>query len=93
MVPYGAPFVDVNNNSISELLIDTPGVKNVAQTIFVALTDGFPERHSSREGFGGGIVRNLLYADLRIISWCYSQPSYADMQFIKMLLINKNTYS
>lgn len=93
MVPYGAPFVDVNNNGIYESFIDTPGVKNAAQTLFVALTDGFPSQRSSGEGFGGGVQSPLLYADLRITAWCYSQPSYSNMQFIKMVLINENLYS
>ena len=54
MVPYGAPFVDVNLNGTYEPAIDTPGVKGAAQTIFVCLTDGFSNMHSSTEGFGGG---------------------------------------
>jgi len=91
MVPFGAPFIDYNNNSTYEYLIDTPGVRNASQTIFMALTDGFATSHNQYEGFGGGVISPLLYADLRITAWCYADTLYKDMQFIKMDLINKNT--
>ena len=42
MVPFGAPFVDNNNNGIYEQGIDIPGVKNAKQTIFVHLSDADP---------------------------------------------------
>jgi hypothetical protein len=87
MVPYGAPFVDVNNNGTYEPAIDTPGVKNAASTIFICMTDGFAYSHTSGEGFGGGT--SPLYAEVHLTAWAYTQPSYADMQFIKFVVINK----
>ncbi len=89
MVPYGAPFVDVNTNGIYEPQIDTPGVKNASQTIFLTYTDGFPGTHTSGEGYGGGT--EPLYSEVHLTAWCYSQLSYADMQFLKYVVINKGT--
>ncbi|MBI5402884.1 MAG: T9SS type A sorting domain-containing protein [Ignavibacteriae bacterium] len=89
MVPFGAPYNDVNNNGQFDPGIDIPGVKNAEQTIFIALTDGFAESHSVSEGFGGGTPS--LYADLRITAWGYSIiPGLEDVHFIKFLIINKN---
>lgn len=87
MVPYGAPFVDVNNSGIYEPMIDTPGVKNAAQTVFVCMTDGFASSHNDMEGFGGGTLP--LFNEVHLTAWCYSQPSYTDMQFLKFEVINK----
>ena len=87
MVPYGAPFVDVNNNGIYNPQIDTPGVRGASQTIFLCMTDGFPQSHTAGEGFGGGTPP--LYSEVHLTAWCYSQPSYADMQFLKFVIINK----
>ncbi|MBI5402562.1 MAG: T9SS type A sorting domain-containing protein [Ignavibacteriae bacterium] len=87
MVPFGAPYRDVNNNGIYEPAIDTPGVKNAASTIFICMTDGFSSTHTSTEGFGGGTLP--LYAEIHLTAWCYSQPSYNDMQFMKYEIINK----
>jgi hypothetical protein len=87
MVPYGAPFVDVNMSGNYEPMIDTPGVKNASQTVFMCLTDGFPESHNAGEGSGGGTLP--LYAELHLTAWSYSQPSYTDMQFVKFDVINK----
>ena len=87
MVPFGAPFVDVNNNGIYEPMIDTPGVKNASQTIFICMTDGFTSSHNPSEGFGGGTLP--LYNEVHLTAWCYSQPSYTDMQFLKYEIINK----
>ena len=89
MVPYGAPFVDVNYNGIYDPQIDTPGVKGASQTIFLCYTDGFPESHNPGEGFGGGTAP--LYSEVHLTAWCYSQPSYNDMQFLKFDVINKST--
>ena len=90
MVPYGAPFVDVNNNGTYEPAIDTPGVRNAASTIFICMTDGFASSHTSGEGFGGGT--SPLYAEVHLTAWAYTQPSYADMQFIKLIILNKSNY-
>jgi len=91
MVPYGAPYKDMNNNGIYDQDIDTPGVKNAAQTIFMALTDANVAQHTSGEGFGGGVTLPLLHSDLRLTAWCYSQTLFEDMQFVKMVIINKNS--
>lgn len=88
MVPYGAPFVDVNNNGTYEPNIDTPGVKNSAQTIFLCMTDGFPGTHSPSEGFGGGT--QPLYAEVHLTAWCYDNPDLIDVQVIKWDVINKS---
>jgi hypothetical protein len=88
MVPHGAPFVDVNHDGVYEPEIDTPGVQNASQTIFICLTDGFPESHSQSEGFGGGTLP--LYAEVHLTAWCYDSPSLADVQFIKWNIINKS---
>ena len=88
MVPYGAPFVDVNNDNIYEPVIDTPGVRGASQTIFICLTDGFPEEHNLGEGFGGGTLP--LYAEVHLTAWGYDNPGYADIQFLKWDVINKN---
>jgi len=88
MVPYGAPFVDVNNNGLYEPAIDTPGVKNASQTVFVCMTDGFQNTHTASEGFGGGT--SPLFNEVHLTAWCYLQPTYSDMQFLKFEVINKS---
>jgi photosystem II stability/assembly factor-like uncharacterized protein len=90
VVPFGAPYYDVNNNSVYDACIDTPGVRNASQTIFMALTDGFSSKHSGSYGFGGGT--SPLYADLRITAWCYTDSIVKDAQFIKFDVINKSNY-
>ncbi len=87
MVPFGAPYVDVNNNGVFDPNIDTPGVKNAQQTVFICMTDGFPESHNLSEGFSGGTVP--IGAEMRLTAWGYSQAAYTDMQFIKFEVINK----
>lgn len=88
MVPYGAPYVDVNSNGIFELGIDTPGVHSAIQTVFVCLTDGFPISHISNEGFGGGSAP--LYSELHMTAWCYEDSSLIDVQFVKWDIINRS---
>jgi len=88
MVPYGAPFKDANNNGTYEPAIDTPGVKNAAQTIFVCLTDADSTAHTIGEGFGGGTP--VMGAEIHFTSWCYDNPGLEDMQFMKWVVINKN---
>jgi photosystem II stability/assembly factor-like uncharacterized protein len=90
MVPYGAPFIDVNHNGIYEPLIDTPGVKNAAQTVFICLTDINPFTHSAGEGFGGGITSPLMGIELHLTKWSYSYPSFSDVTFSKFEIINKS---
>ncbi|HLT25044.1 MAG TPA: T9SS type A sorting domain-containing protein [Ignavibacteria bacterium] len=88
MVPYGAPYIDVNNNGIYEASIDTPGVSGASQTLFLCMTDGFPENHSPAEGFGGGT--SPLNAEIHMTAWCYNTPGLQDVQFIKWDIINKS---
>jgi hypothetical protein len=89
MVPYGAPYVDVNSNNIYEPAIDTPGVKNASQTIFICLTDGFIQSHAGHEGFGGGT--QPLFAEAHLTAWGYDNiPGLEDVQFLKWDIINKN---
>lgn len=88
MVPYGAPYIDVNNNGIYEPIIDTPGVKNAYQTLFLAMTDGYSYTHSQSEGLPGGT--QPLYADMILTAWSYESDSLADVQFLKYKIINKS---
>ena len=88
MVPFGAPFTDVNHNGIYDTAIDTPGVKGADQTIFICLTDGFPETHTSGEGFGGGTLP--IFSEVHLTAWAYNKPGLEDMQFIKWDIINKS---
>jgi hypothetical protein len=91
MVPFGAPYVDVNNSGNYEYMIDTPGVRGASQTIFICLTDGDSTQHKIGEGFGGGT--KPLFAEIHITAWCYDNPGYGDMQFLNWDIINKHNYS
>jgi hypothetical protein len=88
MVPFGAPYIDANQNNIYEPTIDTPGVKGAVQTVFICLTDGFQQSHTSGEGFGGGT--RPLYAELHLTAWCYNQSGLEDVQFLKWVVVNRN---
>jgi hypothetical protein len=55
------------------------------------MTDGFLNSHDPYEEFGGGTLP--LYAEVHLTAWANTQPSYADMQFIKFEVINKGTQS
>ena len=90
MVPFGAPYKDVNNNGVFDNGVDIPGMPNSAQTIFQVLTDGFSSSHNIYEGFGGGITNPLLKAELHMTAWCYGTSGYEDAQFLKFEIINKN---
>ena len=90
MVPYGAPFIDVNHNGTYEPLIDTPGVKDAEQTLFVCLTDGFLETHLVGEGFGGGTAP--MFNEVHFTAWCYNTSYLSDVQFMKWDVINRNIY-
>jgi photosystem II stability/assembly factor-like uncharacterized protein len=89
IVPYGAPYRDMNNNGQYDPCIDIPGMRNASQTIFMALTDGFASSHNPGEGFGGGTLP--LNADLKITAYTYPDSSLADVQFIKYDLINRGS--
>lgn len=88
MVPYGAPYNDVNNNGTYEPLIDTPGVKNAEQTIFICLTDADASNHSSSEGFSGGTLP--VFSEMHFTMWAYTASSLADVQYVKIEVVNKN---
>ncbi|MGA2667909.1 MAG: T9SS type A sorting domain-containing protein [Ignavibacteria bacterium] len=88
MVPYGAPFVDVNHNGIYEYFADTPGVSGAVQTLFVCLTDGFTNEHKIGEGFGGGTLP--LYAEVHMTAWAYTSGCLNDVQFLKWVVINRS---
>lgn len=91
MVPYGAPYTDVNSNNQYDPCTDIPGVPDAKQTIFVYLTDAFPSSHTSSEGFGGGT--DPLFAEMAFTMWGYQGFAVNDMQFMKWNIINKNTTS
>ena len=89
MVPYGAPYTDINGNSQYDPCIDIPGVKDSKQTVFVYLTDAFPSQHNTSEGFGGGT--DPLFAEMSFTIWGYQGYAVSDMHFMKFNIINKNT--
>jgi hypothetical protein len=89
MVPYGAPFNDINHNGIYDPLVDIPGVPNASQTIFVCLTDGFPSEHNAAEGFGGGT--SPLFAEVHLVAWSFNTTGQQDVDYFKWTVINRNT--
>ncbi|MFA7361064.1 MAG: T9SS type A sorting domain-containing protein [Candidatus Kapaibacterium sp.] len=93
MVPYGAPYVDVNHNGIYEAGIDTPGVRNASQTLFICLTDVNPDSHVPGEGYGGGVTNPTMGIELHFTKWVYSYPSYNDVVFTKFEILNKGNQS
>jgi hypothetical protein len=64
-------------------------MRNASQTVFMALTDGFPLSHNAGEGFGGGTPP--LNADMKITAYCYNDTSLSNVQFIKYDLINRGS--
>lgn len=95
MVPYGAPYVDVNSNGFYEPAIDTPGVRNASQTLFICLTDINPCSHTSAEGFGGGIISPVMSIELHMTKWEYNYQALNDVVFTKFEVVNKgvNTWA
>ncbi len=88
MVPYGAPYKDVNNNGTFELNIDKPGVPDADQTIFVCITDADPNTHTSSEGFSGGTLP--VYAEVHMTLWGYNLPNLNNILFTRYEIINKS---
>ncbi len=88
MVPFGAPYVDINNNHQFDPGVDYPGIKDAGQTIFVCLTDAYPGNHTNSEGFSGGT--QPLYAEVHLTAWAYATPGLEDIQFIQWVVINKS---
>lgn len=90
MIPYGAPYIDVNNNQQYDTGIDSVGIRYASQVIFICMTDGFASSHNVNEGFGGGITSPMLNSQISWTSWCYDRIDLLDMQFIKWGIINKS---
>jgi hypothetical protein len=90
MVPFGAPYSDINNNGLYEYMIDIPGYKGASETIFICLTDADSSRHTPSSGFGGGT--KPLFAEIHLTSWCYDTLGYKNIHFMKMEIINKGLY-
>jgi photosystem II stability/assembly factor-like uncharacterized protein len=89
MVPFGAPYADVNHNNQYKPAIDTPGIKGASQTIFLCMTDGYQSTHTLGEGFGGGTLP--LYAEVHLIAWGFDdKPHLENVQFLKWDVINKS---
>lgn len=89
MVPYGAPYKDVNNNGQYDDGIDIPGKTNAGQTIFECMGDGDVSQRAPGEGFGGGITTPLLGAEVRFTSWAYTTPGLENLQFVNWVIINQ----
>jgi hypothetical protein len=88
MVPYGAPYDDINNNKKYDVGIDRPGVVDASQTIFLCYTDADPSNHTSSEGFSGGT--KPLYAEVHMTAWGYDAAPLSDMQFLRFNVVNKS---
>lgn len=89
MVPYGAPYDDINKNGIYEAGIDKPGIPGASQTIFVCFTDGFRESHTPSEGFGGGT--SPLKAQVAATFWAFDSPELRNMYFARWVITNKSS--
>lgn len=88
MVPFGAPFQDLNFNGLYDPGIDKPGIKDASETLFMCITDGFPSNHTSTEGFGGGT--EPLMAEVQFTAWSYNVSGLEDINFLKWVIINKS---
>jgi hypothetical protein len=89
MVPYGAPFIDVNGNHIYDPGVDQPGIRDAGQVAFISLSDGDLSQHSTGEGFGGGITVPLMHAQVALTIWSYSSPGLENLQFVNWVVVNK----
>lgn len=89
MVPFGAPYVDVNQNGTYGPGTDRPGIKDATQTMFVCLTDAFPENHSQSEGFSGGTTP--INAQVQLTLWAYNTQGLENLQFVNWVVINKGS--
>lgn len=89
VVPYGAPYRDMNNNGQYDPCTDIPGMRNATQTLFMVLTDGYANKHRAGEGFGGGTLP--LNCDLKITAYTYGDSSLANVQFVKFDIINRGS--
>ena len=66
MVPFGAPYEDVNHNCMFDRDIDKPGVPEAYMTLFLVLGDGDISMRSPGEGFGGGITSPIFGAEIHL---------------------------
>lgn len=87
MVPFGAPYVDVNQNGTYDPGTDRPGIKDATQTLFVCLTDAYAENHSQSEGFSGGTAP--MNAQVQLTIWAYNTQGLENLQFVSWTVINK----
>ncbi|HCN36644.1 MAG TPA: hypothetical protein DIS94_02900, partial [Bacteroidetes bacterium] len=91
MVPFGAPYVDINNNGQFDPGVDKPGIKNAGQTAFLVMTDGDPTQKNIGEGFGGGIVNPVMKVQVALTIWAYNSPGLEDLQFVNWEIINRGS--
>jgi hypothetical protein len=91
IIPYGAPYKDINNNRQFDIGIDNPGIPNSAQTIFECMGDGDVSMRSAGEGFGGGVTSPLLGAEIHFTAWSYISPALADVNFMSWIVINRGS--
>ncbi|MDD5361660.1 MAG: T9SS type A sorting domain-containing protein [Ignavibacteria bacterium] len=89
MAPYGAPYVDKNHNGQFDPGIDIPGIKDAPQTVFICMTDGFPENHTQSEGFSGGTAP--IFSEIHLTAWGYNIDGQNDVQYLRYEIINKST--
>jgi hypothetical protein len=89
MIPYGAPYADVNKNGQWDDGIDLPGQINAGQTIFECMSDAMVSERNPGEGFGGGVNDPILFAEVHWSAWSYTLPGLEDLQFINWVVINK----
>ncbi|MFA7361185.1 MAG: T9SS type A sorting domain-containing protein [Candidatus Kapaibacterium sp.] len=89
MVPFGAPYEDLNNNCYYDDGIDRPGVPESSQTLFLVLADGDVSQRSPGEGFGGGVTIPIFGAEVRLTVWAY-EIYLPDVQYMRYQIINKS---
>ncbi len=89
MIPFGAPYEDINNNCIYDDGIDKPGVRDAYQTLFIALSDGDISQRNAGNGFGGGVNSPIFKAEARLTVWAYD-VYLPDVQYMRYQIINKS---
>lgn len=89
MVPFGAPYEDLNNNCYYDDGIDRPGVPEASQTLFIAFADGDISQRNPGTGFGGGITNPIFGVEVRLTVWAY-EIYLPDVQYIRYQIVNKS---
>lgn len=89
MIPFGAPYEDLNNNCYYDDGIDRPGVPEASQTLFVVFADGDISQRSPGNGFGGGIKNPIFGAEVRLTVWAY-EVYLPDVQYMRYQIVNKS---